>query len=228
VPLLGRQRARGGQQIEYAADARDPAAHTKKKTRYATERATEEVQEQRRVYQAKVSALDAHDLVFVDETGVNIAMTRLYARAPKGQRIYAAVPVNTGKNLTVLGALSLAGIVEAMTITGSSDGHVFSAFIEEVCVPVLRPGQTVIMDNLSSHKVEGIQEAIEAVGARLEYLPPYSPDLSPIEECWSKLKTILRAKAARTSAHLDQAIAEAFDLITPQDARGWFAHCGYV
>jgi transposase len=164
----------------------------------------------------------------VDETGVNIAMARPYARAPKGQRIYAAVPVNTGKNLTVLAALSLAGIVEAMTIVGSSDGRVFSTFIEEVCVPVLRPGQTVIMDNLSSHKVEGIQEAIEAVGARLEYLPPYSPDLSPIEECWSKLKTILRAKAARTSAHLDQAIAEAFDLITPQDARGWFAHCGYV
>ena len=175
-----------------------------------------------------MSTLNAHDLVFVDETGVHIAMARLYARAPKGQRVYAAVPVNTGKNLTVLGALSLAGIVEAMTIAGSSDGYVFSTFIEDVCVPVLRPGQTVIMDNLSSHKVEGIQEAIEAVGARLEYLPPYSPDLSPIEECWSKLKTILRAKAARTSAQLDQAIAEAFALITPQDARGWFAHCGYV
>ena len=138
------------------------------------------------------------------------------------------MPVNTGKNLTVLAALSLVGIVEAMTIAGSSDGQVFSTFIQEVCVPVLRPGQTVIVDNLSSHKVEGIQEAIEAVGARLEYLPPYSPDLSPIEECWSKLKTILRAKAARTSAHLDQAITEAFDLITPQDARGWFAYCGYV
>lgn len=155
-------------------------------------------------------------------------MARPYARAPKGQRIYAAVPINTGKNLTVLAALSLVGIVEAMTIAGSSDGQVFSTFIQEVCVPALRPAQTVIMDNLSSHKVEGIQDAIEAVGANLEYLPPYSPDLSPIEECWSKLKTILRAKAARTSAHLEQAIAEAFDLITPQDARGWFAHCGYV
>jgi transposase len=84
------------------------------------------------------------------------------------------------------------------------------------------------MDNLSSHKVDGIKHAIEAVGARLEYLPPYSPDLSPLEECWSKVKTILRAKAARTYAHLDQAITEAFDLITPQDARGWFTHCGYM
>ena len=106
---------------------------------------------------------------------MNIAMARPSARAPKGQRIYAAVPVHTGKNLTVLAAFSRAGIVEAMTMVGSSDGRVFSTFIEEVCVPVVRPGQTVIRDNLSSHKVEGIQEAIEAVGASLAYLPPYSP-----------------------------------------------------
>ena len=130
--------------------------------------------------------------------------------------------------MTVLGALSLEGMVEAMTIEGSTDGQVFSTFIEDVLVPALRPGQIVIMDNLSSHKVDGIQDAIEAVGARLEYLPPYSPDFSPIEKCWSKFKAILRAKAARTCEHLDQAITEAFDMITPQDARGWFAHCGYV
>ena len=164
----------------------------------------------------------------MDETGVNTAMTRLYARAPKGERAHASAPVNKGKNVTVLGALSLEGIVEAMTIEGSTDGQVFSTFIEDVLVPVLRPGQIVIMDNLSSHKVEGIQDAIEAVGARLEYLPSYSPDFSPIEKCWSKFKAILRAKAARTYERLDQAITEAFDMITPQDARGWFAHCGYV
>jgi len=200
----------------------------KKKTRYATERTTEDVQEQRRVSQANVSALEAHDLIFVDETGVNIAMARLYARSPKGQRAYASAPVNPGKHITVLGALSLEGMVEAMTREGSSDGQVFSTCIQEVCVPALRPGQTVIMDHLSSHKVDGIQQAIEAAGAHLEYLPSYSPDLSPIEECWSKLKTILRAKAARTYARLDQAITEAFAMMTPQDARGWFAHCGYL
>jgi transposase len=133
------------------------------------------------------------DLVFVDETGVNIAMARLYARAPKGKRAYASAPVNKGKNVTVLGALSLAGVVEAMTIDGSADGQVVSTFIQDVLVPALRPGQTVIMDNLSAHKVEGIQDALEARGARLEYLPSYSPDLSPIEKCWSKLKAILRA-----------------------------------
>jgi len=200
----------------------------KKKTRYATERTTEDVQEQRRLYQAKVSALDVHDLIFVDETGVNIAMVRPYARSPKGERAYAPAPVNTGKNITVLGALSLEGLVEAMTIEGSSDGQVFATFIQQICGPTLQPGKTVIMDNLSSHKVDGIQQAIEARGAHVEYLPSYSPDLSPIEECWSKFKTILRAKAARTYAHLDQAITEAFAMITPQDAQGWFAHCGYL
>jgi transposase len=147
--------------------------------------------------------LAAKDLVFVDETGVNTAMTRLYARAPKGARAYASAPVNKGKNVTVVGALALEGIVEAMTIEGSTDGPVFSTFIEDVLVPVLRPGQTVIMDNLSSHKVDGIQDAIEAVGARLEYLPSYSPDLSPIETWWSKFKALLRAKAARTRDSLE-------------------------
>jgi len=164
----------------------------------------------------------------VDETGVNIAMARLYARAPKGERAYASAPVNKGKNVTVLGALSLAGIVEAMTIDGSADGQVVSTFIQDVLGPALHPGQIVLMDNLSAHKVEGIQDAIEARGARLEYLPSYSPDFSPIEKCWSKVKAIIRAKAARTRACLDQAITEALDMITAQDARGWFAHCGYV
>jgi len=155
-------------------------------------------------------------------------MARLYARAPKGERAYASAPVNKGKNVTVLGALSLAGIVEAMTIDGSADGQVVSTFIQDVLGPALHPGQIVLMDNLSAHKVEGIQDAIEARGARLEYLPSYSPDFSPIEKCWSKVKAIIRAKAARTRACLDQAITEALDMITAQDARGWFTHCGYV
>lgn len=155
-------------------------------------------------------------------------MARLYARAPKGERAYASAPVNKGQNVTVLGALSLDGIVEAMTIDGSADGQVVSTFIQDVLVPALRPGQIVIMDNLSAHKGDGIQDAIEARGARLEYLPSYSPDFSPIEQCWSKVKAILRAKAARTRACLDQAITEALDMITAQDARGWFTHCGYV
>ena len=175
-----------------------------------------------------MNQLETKDLVFVDETGVNIAMTRRYARAPKGERVYAAAPVNKGKNVTVLGALSLTGITAAMTLEGSTDTPVFLTFVQKILAPALRPGQIVIMDNLSVHKVDGVKEAIASVGATLEYLPSYSPDLSPIEECWSKFKEVLRAKAARTRELLDQAITEAFDMITPQNARGWFAHCGYT
>jgi transposase len=174
-----------------------------------------------------MSQLDPKDFVFVDETGVNIAMTRRYGRAPKGKRVHASTPVNKGKNVTVLGALSPTGITAAMTIEGSTDTPVFLTFVQKILAPALRPGQMVIMDNLSSHKAEGVKEAIEAARAALEYLPSYSPDLSPIEECWSKFKAFLRAKAAR-SRELDQAITEAFDMITLQNARGWFAHCGYT
>jgi transposase len=175
-----------------------------------------------------MSQLEPKDLVFVDETGVNIAMTRRYGRAPKGERVHTSAPVNKGKNVTVLGALSLTGITAAMTIEGSTDTPVFLTFVQKILAPVLCPGQIVIMDNLSSHKGEGVKEAIESVGATLEYLPSYSPDLSPIEKCWSKFKELLRTKAARTRELLAQAITDAFELITPQNARGWFAHCGYT
>jgi transposase len=127
-----------------------------------------------------------------------------------------------------LGALSLQGVIAPMTVEGGTDAEVFGAYIKDMLAPALRPGQVVIMDNLSSHKVEGIQEAIAAVGATLEYLPPYSPDLSPIEECWSKVKETLRAKAARTRTMLDVALASALHMITPADVKGWFAHCGYA
>ena len=127
-----------------------------------------------------------------------------------------------------INALSLDGIIAAMTVDGSSDTQVFFTYVQTVVVPNLRPGQVVMMDNLSSHHNDRLQTAIEAVGATLEYLPPYSPDFSPIEKCWSKLKEILRAKAARTRDTLDAAITTAFTMITPQDASGWFAHCGYL
>jgi transposase len=172
--------------------------------------------------------MDANDFVFLDETGVNIALTRHYARSPQGERVHTTKPINKGKNVTVLGALSLEGIIAAMTVEGSTDTHVFLTYVKTILVPALSPGQVVFLDNLSCHYVDGVQEAIESVGARLEYLPPYSPDLSPIEECWSKFKSILRAKAARTRDLLDQAITAALDMITPQDVRGWFAHCGYL
>lgn len=115
-----------------------------------------------------------------------------------------------------------------MTVEGGTDGSVFLTYVKEILVPSLRLGNVVVMDNLSSHNVEGVREAIESTGARLEYLPEYSPELSPIEECWSKFKEILRAKAARARDLLDSAITYALNAITPDDAKGWFTHCGYL
>ena len=154
-------------------------------------------------------------------------MPRLYARAPRGQRALATKPVNRGRHVTMLGALSLQGLVAAMTVEGFTDGEVFLAFLQEVLVPQLQPGQSLILDHLKAHKVAGVADACAAVGVRRLSLPPYSPDLSPIEACWSKVKTLLRAKAARTLEALEQAIAEVLAAITSQEAHGWFAHAGY-
>jgi transposase len=197
------------QSIQYASNPCPPQAHAKKKTDHASERDSDDVQAQRRLHQEKISALDAEECIFLDETGVNIAMARHYARSPQGERVHTSKPINKGQNITVLGALSLEGIMAAMTVEGSTDAQVFLTYVKTIVVPALRPGQVVFMDNLSAHQVDGVQEAIESVGARLEYLPPYSPDLSPIEACWSKFKSILRATAARTRDLLDQAITEA-------------------
>lgn len=154
-------------------------------------------------------------------------MTRLYGRAPSGQRVVDAIPRNHGANVTLLGVLGLEGVVGAMSVDGPTDSAVFEAFIEQVVVPGLTPGDVLVMDNLSVHKIQGIRERVEAAGATVLFLPPYSPDLSPIEPCWSKLKNDLRSAAARTREALDRAITEAFGAITPRDARGWFRHCGY-
>lgn len=154
-------------------------------------------------------------------------MARDYARAPRGQRVYATKPVNRGCRVTMLGALGLDGLVAAMTVDGFTDGDVFVAFLQDVLLPQLRPGHILIMDNLKAHKVAGVTAACAAAEVSLLYLPPYSPELSPIEECWSKVKAILRAKAARTREALEQAIAEAFEAVTAHDAQGWFTHAGY-
>lgn len=127
----------------------------------------------------------------------------------------------------MIGALSSSSVLAMMAIPGSADGEVFVAFIEKVLAPKLEPGDVVIMDNLSAHKVKGVREGIEAVGATLRYLPPYSPDMNPIESCWSKLKQLIKSAEARTVDALITVIASAIDAVTPSDARGWFGRCGY-
>jgi transposase len=171
--------------------------------------------------------MDLNRFKFIDESGVNLAMTRLYGRAPRGERAIGSVPINYGSNLTIIGALGARGVSALMTVDGATDGDVFRVYVGEVLCPTLRRGDIVVMDNLRAHKVSGIREAIEGRGVKLIYLPPYSPDLSPIERCWSKIKTALRAIGARTREALERAIKKALSTITESDALAWFAHCGY-
>ena len=155
-------------------------------------------------------------------------MTRRYGRAPRGERVSESVPRNYGESVSVLGALSLDGVRAAMTVDGAVDTLCFDAFIAQVLVPQLRDGEVVVLDNLSVHKASQIEAAVGAVGASVLWLPPYSPDLTPIEPCWSKIKAYLRCVKARTRAELDAALSQAIRLVTASDAHGWFRHCGYT
>jgi transposase len=163
----------------------------------------------------------------LDESGLNLALTRLYARAPRGVRAVGSVPQNYGQNLTVLAALDQGGIRAAMLVPGATDSDVFRTFIKQVLVPKLHRGDIVVLDNLSAHKAAGVAEAITAVGAQLRYLPPYSPDYNPIELAWSKIKSQLRTAGARTRKKLNCCLRLALQQITPQEAQAWFRHDGY-
>jgi transposase len=164
----------------------------------------------------------------VDECGTHTSMTRLYARAPKGERAYGGVPRNRGKNTTLIASMTLQGAMgEAMAFEGSTKAFVFEAYVQHFLAPTLRPGQIVVMDNLGAHKTDKVRELIEERGCKLWFLPAYSPDLNPIEEAFSKIKALLKKAAARTREALVKAMGEALSAVTPRDAAGWFAHCGY-
>ena len=192
-----------------------------------TLRASERHEAQRLCWLAKAFCLDPDKLVFVDESGFNLAMTPLYARAPKGQRAYGQVPRNRGKNTSFLAALSLNGLRAPMTLQGSVDAIAFETYIERVLLPTLVPGQIVILDNHRIHKGDKVAELLASKGCSLLFLPPYSPDLNPIEEALSKVKTFVKACQARARDALDQAIAAALKTISLQDILGWFGHSGY-
>ena len=199
-----------------------------KKSLHAAERDKPEVQNKRKDFRNEISQIDPHRLKVIDESGVNISMTRLYGRAPKGERVPGSVPHNHGSNVTIIGSISLEGVDAAMSFEGAVNGDIFRVFVDQVLAPTLREGDVVLMDNLPSHKVSGIEEAIQSRGAQLLYLPPYSPDFSPIEECWSKVKAWLKKIEARTIEALYEAIEHAFDEVTRSDLVGWFRHCGYA
>ena len=171
--------------------------------------------------------LDPDRLVFIDETGTSTKMARLRGRAPKGERCRAPVPHGHWKTTTFTGALRLSGMTAPMVLDGPMNGAAFLAYVEQVLIPTLRPGDIVIMDNLPAHKPSTVRAAIEAAGAELRFLPPYSPDFNPIENAFSKLKAMLRKAAARTVDDLWRIIGEAIDDFTPSECQNYFAACGY-
>lgn len=182
----------------------------------------------RTAWRANQPRLSAEKLVFVDETWATTNMARRYGRAPRGQRLVAAVPHGHWKTSTFVAGLRCDGVTAPLVIDGAINGETFRAWVEQFLAPTLAPGDIVVMDNLGSHKVVGVREAIEARGASLVYLPPYSPDLNPIEKAFAKLKALLRKRAARSVDALWAAIGELLDHFSPTECANYFASAGYL
>lgn len=200
----------------------------KKKTYHASERDSPRVQKQRREFQKKLAAVDPDRLVFVDETGATTAMNRTYGRAAVGERVQASVP-GGWSNVTLISGLRTAGVVTPLALPGAMDRAVFETYVEQALAPELRAGDVVVWDNLSPHKSPAAVAAIEAAGARVVRLPVYSPDFSPIEEMFSKVKAALRTIAARTIDTVIDAMGEALNAVKNTDIVGWFHNrCSYA
>ena len=166
--------------------------------------------------------------MFLDESGTKSNLTRRRGRAPVGQRLVAKVPHGHWQSSTIISAIRLSGPFAPAVFDGPADTDTFRAYVEQVLAPNLRPGEIVVMDNLSAHKAPGIESAIQAVGASVLYLPPYSPDFNPIEAMWSKVKSHLRSAAARTFETICNAVADALTRVTTTDCQGYFQNCGYA
>jgi transposase len=185
-------------------------------------------EEARQAWREAVAQLDSEQFVFVDESSTHTALTRLYGWAPHDQRATGAAPRNHGKNTTLVAALTPEGLQVPWLIEGAMNTETFVWYIAEQLAPTLRPGQVVVLDNLSVHKAERIRQAIEARQCTLLFLPPYSPDFTPIEQAFSKLNAMLRGLGARTKEALQEAVRLAIEAITRHDAAAWFAHAGYA
>jgi transposase len=194
---------------------------------HAAEKHTVRIQQMRIDYWNIIKDVKPENLVFIDETGVNLAMIRAYARAPGGERARGARPQRKGKNVSIVGAVALKGLIASFNALGGFNTVTFEAFVCQKLIPNLWPGACVVVDNCKIHKSPEVEAALKKAKARLVFLPPYSPDFNPIENYWSKLKTILRSIEARTYEELDKAIKEAYEQISTQDIRNWFAHDCY-
>jgi transposase len=196
----------------------------------AQEQDRPDVAQARAAWRADLAELDPKCLIFLDESGVDTRLTRTHARAAPGRRALGEVPGGSWERLTVIGALGLEGLVASMSVAAATTASVFLAFVAQALIPALcgRPDAIVVMDNLGAHKAVRVRAALAAAKITYRYLPPYSPDLNPIEPCWSKFKGRLRAKAARSREALDAELGPALATITTQDAQGWFRLCGYT
>ena len=200
----------------------------KKKTLHADQRDRPDVQAQRAVFQQQLAAGDPAHLIFIDEFGVNTAMTRTHGRAPEGERVHGTAP-GQWQNVTLIAGLRPTEIVAPFAFEGATDGAAFRTYVQEVLVPQLEPGDVVVWDNLQPHKNREAIQAIQAAGARVEPLPVYSPDLTPIEEMGSKVKGFLRSVGARTTATVMTALGQALRRVTASDIGGWFQdRCAYA
>ena len=227
MPLAGSHRRTGREPGHAGAGGAGAGLAAKKKSVHATERDTKRVIALRAAFLEAIQAEDFTCFKFVDETSTNLTYCRRYARAEGGQRAHQAAPLHSGPNVTLVAALTPQGLQAAMTVSGAVTGQVFAAYLAQVLGPTLVPGDVVVLDNLPAHKVAGLAELVEARGAKLLYLPPYSPDFNPIELAFSKLKTWLRTAQARTREALEAVIQTATEWVTERDAQNWFDHCGY-
>jgi len=198
-----------------------------KKTLHAAEQNREDVKIERDAWIATQGEMDVNKLIFLDESGINTGMTRLYGRSSSDERVVDYIPDVRFERTSILSSIRINGDMVPLVFEGALNGELFKAYISQCLVPTLHEGDIVIMDNLTSHKVKGVVDPIIAVGATVVYLPPYSPDFNPIEMMWSKVKAHLRKVKARSSDLLENAIAEALDLVTAADLTAWFVHDGY-
>jgi transposase len=201
--------------------------HAQKKTAHASEQERPDVLKRREAWFEGQLDLDPERLVFIDETWVSTNMARPYGRAPRGQRLRVGVPHGHWKTTTFVAGLRRTGVVAPLVLDGPINRDAFEIYVGKILVPELRPDDVVVMDNLSSHKGPRIREMIEAAGARLLYLPPYSPDFNPIENAFAKLKALLRKAAERTVEGLWSAVGRLLDAFTPQECANYFAAAGY-
>lgn len=183
---------------------------------------------EREQWRQDAPALDAASLHFIDEMGAKTNMTRRYGRAHGGGRLRDSAPAGHWNTTTLVSAVGTRGPLAPLLLEGAMDSDCFTAWVEQFLVRELQPGDVVVMDNLSSHRAQQVRPLIEKAGAKLLYLPPYSPDLNPIEKMWSKIKALLRGAKARTRDALEKAVAQALDAVTAEDIKGWFRSCGYI